>query len=330
MKRTCIGLVLAIAIFIQPVSTFGEITVGLVEWFPWGTAYVAQEKGFWKNEGLDVRIMQFESYDMENLKAFEHGRIDFGLMMLGNAVEMIAKSPKYAIIYEHDWSHGGDLFIMSKDLKNISDLRGKKIGLYSDSAPVGFFMSKILEKSGLAVNDVSVMEIPNTKALGKAFVSGRMSAMVSYDPEASKTVASGAGKLLFSSADFPGVIPEGLAASLSLIQNDPETVKKFLRGWLNAVKWESMPENHEEFHEILNRTMFKGSNYSNTELQAFEAGGKIHYDLPTILERNETGVPAYTEKITGYLKQKGDKVDTRPGDFVKTAYAIAEAKKIFQ
>ena len=84
--------------------------VGLVEWLPWATAFVAAEKGFWKAAGIDVEVKQFKNYDTENLKSFQFGGTDFALVMLGNAVEMIAKSPKYSIIYEHDWSHGGDIF----------------------------------------------------------------------------------------------------------------------------------------------------------------------------------------------------------------------------
>ena len=38
-------------------------TVGVVEWIPWATAYVASEKGFWKPECLDVEVQQFSEYE---------------------------------------------------------------------------------------------------------------------------------------------------------------------------------------------------------------------------------------------------------------------------
>jgi len=304
---------------------------GLVEWMPWGTAYIAAEKGFWKAEGIDVEITQFRNYERESLKAFQNGKVDFSTMMLGNAIEMMVKSLEYTIIYEHDWSHGGDMFILSNQLKSVSDLKGKKIGLYSNSAPISFFMNKILEKAGLSMKEVSLSENANTKNLSKAFILNRYSAIISYDPEASRVVNSGEGKLLFTSADFPGAIPEGIATHHSIMQNNPEDVKKFMRGWLKALKWQANPENQKEYFAIMNKTMFKNSPYSDEELKEFESGAKIHTSLDSIVERNEKGIYEYVEELLDYLKQTGvDVKHSQVEKYVNTSLAIDEAKEIFK
>mgnify|MGYP003957154629 CR=1 FL=1 len=144
-------------------------TVGIVEWEPWATAYVAAEKGFWKSEGIHVTVKQFDDYMGGSVKAFKFGKIDFGIMMLGNAVDLIRKAPRYTIIYEHDWSHGGDLFILSGKLDGIEDLKGKRIGAYSIAAPIGFFLDKVLQNAHLKIKDVELIEVSNTSKLNKAF-----------------------------------------------------------------------------------------------------------------------------------------------------------------
>jgi len=304
---------------------------GLVEWMPWGTAYIAAEKGFWQSEGIEVEIIQFRNYENEHLKAFQNNKVDFATMMVGNTIEMTVQSPEHTIIYEHDWSHGGDMFIVSNQLKDIVDLKGKNIGLYSNSAPISFFMNKILEKAGLSMKDVSLSENSNITHLTKAFILNRYSAIISYDPEASKVLSTDKGKLLFTSADFPGVIPEGIATHHSIMQNNPEDVKKFMRGWLKALKWQANPENQKEYFAIMNKTMFKSSPYSDKELKEFESGGKIHTSLDSIVERNEKGIYEYVEELLDYLKQMGvDVKHSQVEKYVNTSLAVDEAKEIFK
>jgi NitT/TauT family transport system substrate-binding protein len=304
--------------------------VGVVAWEPWATAYVAAEKGFWKSEGIDVAVKQFDDYMGGSVKAFKFGKIDFGIMMLGNAVDLIRKAPRYTIIYEHDWSHGGDLFILSGKLDSIEDLKGKRIGAYSTAAPIGFFLDKVLQNAHLKINDVELIEVTNTSKLNKSFRNGVVSAIVSYDPEASKVVGDGTGKLMFTSADFPGVIPEGIVVQNRILEDNSTDVKKFLRGWLRAVKWQCDPANRKEYFAILKRTMFKGSSYSEPDFKKFAAGGKIHCNLEDITKKNEQEINEFVKELLAHLKQTGNNIRSYdPHDYISTDLAIKEAKKIF-
>ncbi|MBT3256693.1 MAG: ABC transporter substrate-binding protein [Deltaproteobacteria bacterium] len=305
-------------------------TVGVVEWEPWATAYVAAEKGFWKSEGIHVTVKQFDDYMGGSVKAFKFGKIDFGIMMLGNAVDLIRKAPRYTIIYEHDWSHGGDLFILSGKLDSIGDLKGKRIGVYSTAAPIGFFLDKVLQNAHLKIKDVELIEVSNTSKLNKSFRNGVVSAVVSYDPEASKVVGDGTGKLMFTSADFPGVIPEGIVVQNRILKDDPADVEKFLRGWLRAVKWQSDPANLEAYFAILKRTMFKGTAYSSQDIEKLTMGGKIHGTLGEITEKNEREIHEYIKELLAYLKESGARIKSfKPRDYTATDIAVKEAKKIF-
>ena len=329
--KTCLIMIIAVCFTSVAAPLHARTyTVGVIEWEPWATAYVAAEKGFWQSEGIDVAVKQFDDYMAGNVKAFKFGKIDFGIMMLGNAVDLIRKAPRYTIIYEHCWSHGGDLFILSGKLDSIEDLKGKRVGAYSTAAPIGFFLDKVLQNAHLKIKDVELIEVSNTSKLNKAFRNNVVSAIVSYDPEASKVVDDGAGKLMFTSADFPGVIPEGIVVQNRILRDNPGDVQKFLRGWLRAVKWQSDPANREEYFAILKRTMFKGSSYSAPDLKKFSAGGKIHHTLGDITKKNGQEINEFVKELLAYLKQNGKPIktfDTR--DYISTDIAVKEAKKIF-
>lgn len=305
--------------------------LGLVEWMPWSTAYVAQEQGFWQAEGIEIVIKQFTDYETENLKAFENNKTDFMVSMLGNAVEMINHSPRYVIIYEHDWSHGGDLFILHHSLSGLEQVKGGKIGVYTQSAPIRFFIKQVLDKAKININEVKLVEIANTYDLNQAFKKGKLAAIVSYDPEASKAITEKVGQLLFTSANFPGVIPEGISVQKSLLQKQPEIVKKFLRGWLRAVQWQADPNNRPAFYAIVKNTMFRTRSHTDEELATLNAGGKIHIDLNTIIASNEQELPIYIKELLLYLKQAGQPIHSlQPQDYIQTQLAIAEAQAIFK
>jgi NitT/TauT family transport system substrate-binding protein len=304
--------------------------LGLVEWFAWGTAYVAAEKGFWKAENLDIEIKQFTDYETEHLKAFENGHIDFTLAMAGSAVEMINRKQDYVILYEMDWSHGGDMFILSKDLQSVDQLKGKTIGAYSRSAPVTFFASKILASANLTLQDITLVEVANTKDLNDAFRKNRFPAIINFDPEASKVVQEGVGKALFSSASFPGVIPEVVCVQKKMLQQKPEDARKFLRGWMRALQWQANPANQKEFYAILQNTMFKGAGYSEADLDGFKLGTKIHADLDTIRERNTQGINTHIGELLEHLRQKGTPIGLAdPAAYLQADMALEEAAKIF-
>ena len=305
--------------------------LGLVEWMPWSTAYVAQQQGFWQTAGLDVVVKQFANYETENLKAFENHKTDFMLSMLGNAVEMITRSPQYVIIYEHDWSHGGDLFILHRSLSSLEQVKGGKIGVYTRSAPIQFFIKQVLDKAKININEVKLVEIANTYDLNQAFKRGKLVAIVSYDPEASKAIKEKVGQLLFTSADFPGVIPEGISVQKPLLEKHPEVVKKFLQGWLQAVQWQADPSNKADFYTILRKTMFSDHSHTDAELDALNTGGKIHTDLDTILTSNQQGAPTYIKELLLYLQQTGQPIHSlQPQDYIQTQIAITEAQSIFK
>ncbi len=305
-------------------------TVGVVEWVPWATAYVASEKGFWEAEGLDVEVQQFSEYENGSIKAFKYGKVDFALMMLGTAIELIRVAPRYTIIYEHDWSHGGDFFILSSKLNDVAELKGKKVGTYSAKAGLGFFIDKILTNAGISINDFDLYEVSNTVDLNQAFRNGIFTAIVNYLPDARNVIRDGTGKIVNTSADFPGVIPEGIIVQKYILQDHPEKVAGFLRGWLRAVKWQVNPKHRKEYYAILKRTMFKNSSYSDQDLAKFTAGAKINGDLETILKNNEIQVYEFAKDLLLYLEKNGTMIQSsHPHDYISTSMAVKEAKKIF-
>jgi NitT/TauT family transport system substrate-binding protein len=78
---------------------------------------------------------------------------------------------------------------------------------------------------------------------GPAFISGNLDAAVLWEPFLSKALSEGKGKLLFSSKDTPGLIPDLLVFKESVTKNRPEDVKKILLAWFDALDyWKKNPD----------------------------------------------------------------------------------------
>ena len=337
MRLTCskstMGTLLFLGFNLLSMPIFAQTySVGIIDgWVPWTTAYIAQEKGFWQEEGFTVEVKQFRNYDTELLKAFQHEAVDFAAVMIGSAVNLILQSPQYTIIYEHDWSHGGDLFIVSNSIDNVNTLKGQKISVYSNALSVTFFLQKILQTADLKLKDIQLIQNANLRVLTQGLKAGAFPAIITYGIEGTIPTKEGFGKVLFTSADFPGVIPEGVVVQRKILQDSPEDARKFMRGWLKAVQWQSNPANETEFFTILNRTFFKGTPYSDEEIRETMKDGKIHSTLSDIKEQNTTALNQFLQEFLTFTTETGVDVKTfNIADYAQTGIALEEAEKIFK
>jgi NitT/TauT family transport system substrate-binding protein len=275
--------------------------IGVVPWVGWSAAHVADAKGFWKEQGIDVKVFNFPS-NMAVHTALKNKRIDIGFDMLGTAVGLYLEGVPVVIIAETDWSHGGDKIIVKKDL-DAADLKGKPVGVYLNQPSVGYFLNHYLSTIGIKISDVRMVEM-ETSVLADKFIAGLFNIIVSYDPDALRAEREGDGKVVATSATYEGCIPEGML----VLQDNLETISKedlakIFKGWVKAAEWTQDPANWKEYMEILNTHTFKEDDpYSERDLQEMVAAVRIH-DATTLLERNrdDGGFQAFLKDFRAFL-----------------------------
>lgn len=79
---------------------------------------------------------------------------------------------------------------------------------------------------------------------GASFIAGKLDAAELWEPFLSKAVNEGKGKLLVSSADYPGLIADLLVMREEVTEERPEDVQKIVSAWFDAVAF--YKENPEE------------------------------------------------------------------------------------
>jgi sulfonate transport system substrate-binding protein len=116
------------------------------------------------------------------LEGLNVGSIDFGIA--GEAPPIFAQAAGADIVYVgyEPPASAGEAVIVLKDspIKNLSDLRGKKIALNKGSN-VHYLLLKVLEKAGLKYNDIDAIYLAPADARA-AFESSSVDAWVIWEP----------------------------------------------------------------------------------------------------------------------------------------------------
>lgn len=174
--------------------------VGINAWPGYEFIYLAQEKGFYKDESLDIRIIELSSLS-DARRAYERGQIH----ALGTTVvdvlqirDQSKRSPQ--IIQVVDYSDGADVILAQPEITNVSTLRGKRIGVELASLGV-YVLARALENNGLELSDVEMVSMDQL-SMESAFIEREIAAIVSYPPVSVRLKRLGKAVTVFSSSDI--------------------------------------------------------------------------------------------------------------------------------
>lgn len=229
-------------------------------WFPW---QVAEEEGFFKKAGVNVELVWFEGY-LDSINALAAGQLDANSQTLNDTLASVAAGSDQRIVLVNDNSTGNDQIIVSAGINSIADLRGKKIGI--EAGVVDHFLLALgLREAGLSLADVQIVNL-ETGAAAAAFAAGQVDAVGAFAPFTTIALKREGSKVLFTSADFPGSIPDHLAVSGKLIEERPEDVQKLINAWFMTLDF--IRANQDKSLGI----MAKRAGVSVAEYREYDAG----------------------------------------------------------
>ncbi len=200
-------------------------------WFPW---QVAEEKGIFAKHGLDVELTYFESYT-DSLNALATGNIDGNSQTLNDTISSVSGGSKQTIVLVNDNSTGNDQIIAAAEIAAVEGLRGKKVGV--EEGTVDHYLLLLgLQRAGMTPADVDLQPLL-TDAAAAAFASGRLDAVGAFAPFTDVAQGREGSKVLFSSADFPGAIPDHLVMDSEFVQGRPGDVQKLVDAWFDTLDY---------------------------------------------------------------------------------------------
>lgn len=225
------------------------LKVACITFVGYRPAVIAQEKGFFKAQGVEVELKYVDFAQLQQAD-FSAGKYDGIGLTLGDFMILSATNPDMQTVMVVDETNGADVVVSQPDIKTIADLKGKKLGANLG----GFsevFVTEMLKTANLTSDDVSLVKF-DALEIPQRLKNNAIQAGHTWEPFLSEAVKLG-GHILFTSKQTPGLILDLVAFRGETIRDRPEDIRAFIRGWLQAVTyWEA---NIASGNEIVSKSL---------------------------------------------------------------------------
>ena len=145
---------------------------------------IAEQKGYFKAEGLDVEIQDFAG-GARALQALLGGSVDIVSGAFEHTITQQAKGQNLEAVFLQG-KYSSMVLVMNKakaeKYKSPADLKGMKIGVTAPGSSTNMFVNILLAKVGLKPDDVSIIGAGATAGAVAIMQRGEIDALVNLDP----------------------------------------------------------------------------------------------------------------------------------------------------
>ena len=208
---------------------------------------IAEQQGYFKDEGLQVEISDFAG-GAKALQALVGGSADVVSGAYEHTINMQAKGQPIVAFVLQARAPQIVFGVSNKTMpnyKSIADLKGKKIGVTAPGSSTNMMASFVLAKGGLKPTDVSFIGVGTSSGALSALRSGQIDAISNLDPVISmlqqkkeiKVIAD--TRTLKDTVDvFGGPMPAGsLYTTEAFLKKNPNTAQALANAMVRALKW---------------------------------------------------------------------------------------------
>jgi NitT/TauT family transport system substrate-binding protein len=210
------------------------LPVGYIPNVQFAPLYVAMEKGYFRDAGIDLNLDYSQEIDAVALVGAN--KLQFAIVS-GEQV-LLGRSQQLPIVYTLAWYQKYPVGIVSKPSAGIqqpADLKGKKIGVPILSGASYIGLRALLDAGHLTENDVQIETIGFNQV--ESLTTGQVDAAVIYVAnEPVQLKAKGVDVSILRTADYLPMVGNGLITNETTLKSSPDLVKKMVAATLHGIQ----------------------------------------------------------------------------------------------
>lgn len=209
--------------------------------------YLAESRGYFKEQGLEVEVTDFANSGASMTALLSKGELDIGAGNLSAGFfNAIANGQQFKVVADKGHIEKNKDYISllvrndhvkSGRFKTLKDLKGFKMGLTSlDGVSQQIVAERFLTKAGLKPSDVEYIKLSYAE-MNIALKSKNIDATIQLEPFLTKAVLDDIATIV---ADGSSVHPRQQSAailySVKFMKEKPEAARKFMTAYLKGVR----------------------------------------------------------------------------------------------
>ncbi|MBI3014845.1 MAG: ABC transporter substrate-binding protein [Candidatus Tectomicrobia bacterium] len=313
--------ILMVALAVSPAPAAEKITVGMVgknqAYLP---VWVGQQKGFFKEKGMDVGYSVVPRLDVE-AQALLAGSIQFSTSAAEGVIRLVEKGQDMKIIASLNNVPGFSL-VARKEYKTLKDLKGTTLGVSGLKSGTTVLMQEILRTNGMEFpRDYKMVQVGSTQERMMALEAGNISAVMLMIPTNYVAIDKGYPEV----SNLSQYVKEFQFTDINVggkwAKENPGKVVDFLEGILKSNRW--IHANRKEAVEIAAKETGVPVDYADRAYEYYIAN-KVQPLDGTVPERG-------VERVIESLGEMGDLKKPYPPatKFIDMSYLREAQKRVF-
>jgi len=331
MSRSVIAAALAIGLGLPAQAETVKVAISKLIGYP--AVPVAFEHGYFKDQGLDVEMIYFDSAQPIAV-AVASGDAQFGVAGMSAGFYTLASQGQLRLVA----SSGGDApgfynlaFVASNKaydagLKSVHDLRGHSIAITQIGTSLHYAIGALALKDGFTMGDVTVKPLQSNSNVISALSGGTVDAAVLPGAPILGPIKSGEIKLLAWSADVASNLTGSAAFVSTKAANERgEMVKKFMIAYRRGIK-----DFHDAFVTPSGERKDQATAPAMLALMSKFTGVSteaIDHAIPYTDPEGRIDAAGVANQVAWYKSQNLMKADANTTNLIDTRYALLKNAK---
>jgi NitT/TauT family transport system substrate-binding protein len=218
-----------------------KTSVGVLRLASSGPVFIAAERGYWRELGLDVELKYFTAAQQVPV-AVTSGDAEFGVTGLTAAFYNLAGRGAMKLIAAQSRDEKGypltaymaTAAAYEKGLRSVRDFAGKRIGITTTGSTFHYMLGLLAKKYGFDVAGVTLVPLQTLPNMQAAFKGGQLDGILAPVTLARSLEADGSGKILAWVGDETPWQLGALFTSPRSIDTRRATVAKFVQGYVRG------------------------------------------------------------------------------------------------